>query len=181
MTINNNKIYASPNYKLYKKSNNVCIGTEYELSITFFDIHGCRLEHPRWETIDDIYEKFDFDSYKNEKIEFLKTLDNSDELNTIYINDVPFVLRKDMRSSLRNAIESLKEIGKRTITIWSGTNSIELLLKQATKVLNEIECYAQEVFQITSLNNKKIVESRSKEELDNLNLEEYPSNLHITV
>lgn len=75
--------------------------------------------------------------------------DSSEAVNQFSINGSPMWLDKDTRAGLKLRLEAEQSTGKENTTLWYGTEAITLPVANAIVMLNRLEIYASESYDVT--------------------------------
>ena len=75
--------------------------------------------------------------------------DASENVNQFMLNDTPMWLDKATRAGLKLRLEAEQEAGKEETTLWYGTEAITLPVTDAIVMLNRLEIYASECYDVT--------------------------------
>ena len=116
---------------------------------------------------------------KFEKIKELEEYDNSSNVNTFYINDVPMWLSVDERQQIATQISANEAVGRETMSRWY--NGIEFIfpLNSWEQMLIALEVYAGDANNVTEAHKAAINALETINDVDNYNYKvNYPNKLH---
>ena len=89
------------------------------------------------------------EEYKNEKINEIKSYDESSLVNEFYIQGIPVWLDKTTRVGLKLRFESEIAMGKTETSLWYNDIQFPLPLENAMQMLFAIELYASACYDNT--------------------------------
>lgn len=113
---------------------------------------------------------------KRNKLEEIDNYDSSNKINILTINNIKGWLNKQQRSGLYNLLNTNTNI----ITLWLGDNNIELDKETLKNILDQLEQYAYECYNITALHKQKVNELTNIDEIENYDITAYyPKSLNI--
>ena len=105
--------------------------------------------------------------------------DASENVNQFMLNDTPMWLDKATRAGLKLRLEAEQEAGKRETTLWYGTAAVTLTVSTAMVMLNRLEIYASECYDVTQGHLAQVAMLDSVEEVLGYNIEAgYPEKLN---
>ena len=81
--------------------------------------------------------------------EAILAYDSSEAVNQFSINGSPMWLDKATRAGLKLRLEAERSAGKESTTLWYGTEAITLPVANAIVMLNRLEIYASESYDVT--------------------------------
>ena len=84
--------------------------------------------------------------YQKERI---KAYDSSNAVNAFILQGTPMWLDKATRAGLKLRLEAEQASGKESTTLWYGTEAITLPVTNAIIMLNRLEIYASESYDVT--------------------------------
>lgn len=93
--------------------------------------------------------KPDIKEIKKNLLSLQKEYDNSDEVNSFYINDKRVWFDKAIRVGLVNSINLEKNSGKTDTILWLNNSSITIDIDKALNILSNVEMYAKECYDNT--------------------------------
>lgn len=139
------------------------------------EIIRMKLEEPK------VYERTLQDAI-NDKLSEIDQYDNSDDVNSFFVNSNTFWITADKRAVYRSAVESAELLEEEKITIDLSGNFIELPVQDAKMMLAKIESYASKSAIITGKHKKQVENSITTEEADNYNYKTgYPEKVSFTI
>ncbi len=152
----------TPNNKnLIKEENNDC------------DIRYLSKKVNHYPTVDDI---------KNILLDLQVQYDNSEEVNSFYIDNKKVWFDKATRVGLVNAINLQKELGNDIYKVWFNNIAIELEINRALKLLAMIENYASNCYNVTQRHITEIKQLDTIESCLKYDITaNYPDTLNITL
>lgn len=107
-----------------------------------------------------------------------KEYDSSDEVNSFYIQDIPYWLDKSTRVGLINSLSIQKENGESTGVIWLNHTKIKASIDKLISFLKSIEIYAIECFNVTQSHLQEIQNINDRESILNYDITKgYPTKL----
>ena len=107
---------------------------------------------------------------RQEKIHEIMNYDTSDNVNGFYLNGELKWLDKETRTTLANTIESLKMVGRNTLTIWFGDTYIEIGLDLAKQLLAVLEVYATDCYNVTASHINAVNALQTIEEIESFDI-----------
>lgn len=127
-------------------------------------------EYPNIETIINEYNLFldkqnkrILDRQKTIKLKELKEYDESDNINGFIINGEHGWIHREERVSVNYSTTIIKNSGQKTTELWLNSNKYELDCDLILQLLAQLEIYAKDCYNITSLHKANI------EAIDNIN------------
>ena len=112
--------------------------------------------------------------------EAILAYDSSEAVNQFSINGSPMWLDKATRAGLKLRLEAEQAEGKENTTLWYGTEAITLPVSNAIVMLNRLEIYASESYDVTQGHLARIALMESVEEVLGYNITEgYPEELRM--
>ena len=81
--------------------------------------------------------------------EAILAYDSSPAVNEFTLQGVPMWLDKATRSGLKLRLEAEQETGKESTTLWYGAKAVTLPVTTAMVMLNRLEIYASECYDVT--------------------------------
>lgn len=81
--------------------------------------------------------------------ERVREYDSSEAVNNFVLGGIPMWLDKSTRSGLKLRLEAEQSAGKEQTTLWYGTKSVTLPVARAMSMLNRLEIYASESYDVT--------------------------------
>ena len=104
--------------------------------------------------------------------------DSSEAVNQFSIKGSPMWLDKGTRAGLKLRLEAEQASGKENTTLWYGTEAITLPVANAIVMLNRLEIYASESYDVTQGHLARIAIMESVEEVLGYDFTDgYPSKL----
>ena len=114
--------------------------------------------------------------YQKERI---RSYDSSEAVNQFSINGSPMWLDKATRAGLKLRLEAERSAGKENTTLWYGTEAITLPVSNAIIMLNRLEIYASESYDVTQGHLARVALMESVEEVLGYDFTEgYPDKLN---
>ena len=104
--------------------------------------------------------------YKNNKINEIKSHDESSEVNEFYINEVPVWLDKNTRVGLKLRFESELAMGKTETSLWYNNVQFPLPITNAINMLFALELYASTCYDNTQYHISEINKLSTIEEIE---------------
>lgn len=124
----------------------------------------------------DTFYKIKLNRVRQNKINDIIDYDSSDKINTLTINGITGWLNKQQRSGLYNLLNT----DTNTITLWLGNNSLDIDKDTLKDILNQLEQYAYECYNVTALHKKKVNELTNIEDIEKYDFTKYyPNPLNI--
>lgn len=112
--------------------------------------------------------------------EAILAYDSSDAVNQFSINGTDIWLDKATRAGLKLRLEAEQAEGKENTTLWYGTEAITLPVANAIVMLNRLEIYASESYDVTQGHLARIALMESVEEVLGYDFTEgYPKKLEL--
>lgn len=93
--------------------------------------------------------------------------DTSDNVNNFSFKGVGMWLNKETRNGLLMRLNAEDNAGKKKTTLWLGTQSFELTVKEGIQLLYSLELYASECFDNTAAHKAAVEELTDAEEIYN--------------
>lgn len=120
--------------------------------------------------------------FKNYKIMELRKYDKSKKVNSFIFNEVETWIDRDTRVSLMNSTNILKNAGQETTTLWLNNTPYVLNCDLLIQLLNNLEIYALQCYNITEQHKANISKLETEEELKSYDFTaNYPEKLNITL
>lgn len=114
------------------------------------------------------------ESITNDIIEY----DSSDNVNLFYLNDIPMWLDRETRRSLMGRLEAENRKGKTNTCLWYGNHKFEYPTQTAMDMLDTLEIYASECYDVTQFHIANVANINNIEELKNYDYTQgYPEKL----
>ena len=111
--------------------------------------------------------------------EAILAYDSSEVVNQFGINGSPMWLDKATRAGLKLRLEAERSAGKESTTLWYGTEAITLPVANAIVMLNRLEIYASESYDVTQGHLARIALMESVAEVLGYDFTEgYPEKLN---
>ena len=105
--------------------------------------------------------------------------DSSSSVNEFTLQGVPMWLDKATRAGLKLRLEAEQAAGKEETTLWYGTAAVTLPVSTAMAMLNRLEIYASECYDVTQGHLAHVAMLNSVEEVLGYNIEAgYPEKLN---
>lgn len=115
---------------------------------------------------------------KDEKIMDIDSFDNSDSVNTFYINNEPMWLNVDDRQRLLSQITANESVGRTEMTKWFEGKSYTFTITQWKQMLAQLEVYAGDSKNVTEQHKNEVQQLTTIEDVDNYDYTiGYPSKL----
>ena len=107
--------------------------------------------------------------------------DKSSQVNCVTINGMHTWFDKATRVGLRNSTNVLKKLGNETTSLWVNNKEITIKCDQLTDMLDKLEVYALNCFDITSKHKRNVYQLSTIEEIENYDYTSgYPEKLTFT-
>lgn len=107
--------------------------------------------------------------------------DKSSQVNGVTINGMYTWFDKATRVGLRNSTNVLKKLGNETTSLWVNNKEITIKCDQLTDMLDKLEVYALNCFDITSKHKRNVYQLNTIEEIENYDYTSgYPEKLTFT-
>ena len=107
--------------------------------------------------------------------------DKSSQVNCVTINGMHTWFDKATRVGLRNSTNVLKKLGNETTSLWVNNKEITIKCDQLTDMLDKLEIYALNCFDITSKHKRNVYQLSTIEEIENYDYTSgYPEKLTFT-
>ena len=107
--------------------------------------------------------------------------DKSSQVNGVTINGMHTWFDKATRVGLRNSTNVLKKLGNETTSLWVNNKEITIKCDQLTDMLDKLEVYALNCFDITSKHKRNVYQLSTIEEIENYDYTSgYPEKLTFT-
>lgn len=107
--------------------------------------------------------------------------DKSSQVNGVTINGMHTWFDKATRVGLRNSTNVLKKLGNETTSLWVNNKEITIKCDQLTDMLDKLEVYALNCFDITSKHKRNVYQLNTIEEIENYDYTSgYPEKLTFT-
>ena len=116
---------------------------------------------------------------KLEKISEIELYDVSENVNGFFYNEVFMWLDRETRATLRNTIDSLKIMGRKTLNIWYNEINITLSVQEAEYLLAALEVYATDCYNVTAMHKLYVSNLTNIEDVNAFDVTaDYPQRLH---
>lgn len=107
--------------------------------------------------------------------------DKSSQVNGVTINGIYTWFDKATRVGLRNSTNVLKKLGNETTSLWVNNKEITIKCDQLIDMLDKLEIYALNCFDITSKHKRNVYQLSTIEEIENYDYTSgYPEKLTFT-
>ena len=107
--------------------------------------------------------------------------DKSSQVNGVTINGMYTWFDKATRVGLRNSTNVLKKLGNETTSLWVNNKEITIKCDQLIDMLDKLEVYALNCFDITSKHKRNVYQLSTIEEIENYDYTfGYPEKLTFT-
>lgn len=107
--------------------------------------------------------------------------DKSSQVNGVTINGMYTWFDKATRVGLRNSTNVLKKLGNETTSLWVNNKEITIKCDQLTDMLDKLEVYALNCFDITSKHKRNVYQLSTIEKIENYDYTSgYPEKLTFT-
>lgn len=107
--------------------------------------------------------------------------DKSNQVNGVTINGMYTWFDKATRVGLRNSTNVLKKLGNETTSLWVNNKEITIKCDQLIDMLDKLEVYALNCFDITSKHKRNVYQLSTIEEIENYDYTSgYPEKLTFT-
>lgn len=107
--------------------------------------------------------------------------DKSSQVNGVTINGMYTWFDKATRVGLRNSTNVLKKLGNETTSLWVNNKEINIKCDQLIDMLDKLEIYALNCFDITSKHKRNVYQLSTIEEIENYDYTSgYPEKLTFT-
>lgn len=103
---------------------------------------------------------------KREKIAEIEAYDTSNSVNGFTLGGQQMWLSLEERKNMRQSLIALKAQGIETFTYWNGLIPITMPVVQFESIMNAVEVYALQCFNVTAQHKAMIEELTSIEEID---------------
>lgn len=121
-------------------------------------------------------------AYKQYKTIEVKKYDKSKKVNSFIFNGVETWIDRDTRVSLMNSTNILKNAGQETTTLWLNNTPYVLNCDLLIQLLNNLEIYALQCYNVTEQHKANISKLETEEELKSYDFTaNYPEKLNITL
>lgn len=115
------------------------------------------------------------------KVEEIKAYDNSDKVNSFLLNGVPVWINREDRVGTRRAIELDIEAGNIESEIWLQGMRLQVNSQLALKLLDKVEHYAYQAYNVTQRHIHNIKQKTSIEEVNKYDYTQgYPQQLELS-
>lgn len=162
-----------------------CIKSQAEITV-FID--GQEIQNPTLKQIANdgwkLYHKNDYniDKIRSKILYKLSNYDRSSEVNSFYIDDIQTWLTRDTRISLMNSTQILKNVGQETTTLWLNNTPYTFSCDQLIQMLNQLEVYALQCYNVTAQHKANIETIKNIEDLKNYDYKiGYPEKLTFNI
>ena len=113
------------------------------------------------------------------KLAEVEAYDQSDAVNSFYLNDTPFWLDRETRVGLMHATSRLKYLGRTGTTLWINGVKLTLNCDVVIGMLSQLEEYALRCFDTTEEHKANIKNLTSVEEINAYDYKiNYPEKLN---
>ena len=110
--------------------------------------------------------------------EAILAYDSSEAVNQFSINGSPMWLDKATRAGLKLRLEAEQASGKENTTLWYGTEAITLPVSNAIIMLNRLEIYASESYDVTQGHLARVALMENVDEVLGFDIKaDYPDKL----
>ena len=107
--------------------------------------------------------------------------DKSSQVNGVTINGMYTWFDKATRVGLRNSTNVLKKLGNETTSLWVNNKEITIKCDQLIDMLDKLEVYALNCFDITSKHKRNVYQLSTIEQIENYDYTSgYPEKLTFT-
>ena len=131
---------------------------------------------PREQLVDGVIVDNSLEYERKQLIEHINRYDKSAEVNSVVINGNSTWYNKDQRLSLKMRYES--EITKPTTTLWVGDVAIQLSPLKGVEIINSINNYASEVYDVTHKCLNEVNQLSTLDDIKNYDFKsQYPTTL----
>lgn len=132
--------------------------------------------------IEDVDENNIIYQAKQKKIEQINMYDISTNVNGFYVNGNHLWIPRETRVSLQNSTEILMKNDIKNVTLWEGTMKFVLPCDLLLHMLDELEIYALQCFNVTAEHKANIMEMTDISEIENYDYTiGYPEKLTFNV
>lgn len=87
---------------------------------------------------------------RQQKIAEIEAYDTSEAVNSFILDGMAMWLPFELREKIRTRLPVEKDAGRDTTTLWYGTTPVELPIELAGKLLDRIELYAADCYDVTA-------------------------------
>lgn len=94
---------------------------------------------------------------KQAKIDCIDAYDKSDAVNSFALMGTPMWLPLEERKNMRQSLIALKAQGIEVFTYWVGTTPITMPVEQFEAIMNAVEVYALQCFNVTAQHKAKVM------------------------
>lgn len=116
------------------------------------------------------------------KISEITEYDTSDNVNVFYINGIKTWLDKATRVGLVNSTNAMKSAGYARVTFWLDSIPISIPCKDAIGILESLERYALECFNVTATHKAQVSAFTNVDDVNRFDITNgYPDVLSFTV
>lgn len=116
-------------------------------------------------------------AFKEARVEEIDEYDTSAAVNSFQLNGMPMWLGRDMRLTLRNRLLSEQALGKSESTVWYEGIGIPMQIEAALQLLNALEVYASDCYDITAQHKVAVLSASTIAEVGAYDITEgYPEN-----
>lgn len=123
--------------------------------------------------------KYDIEELQKMKISEIQIFDKSDSVNSFDLGRKTMWLDKSTRVGLFNSISIEKEAGKTETVLWYDAVSYILPIQETISMLNEIEMYALDCYNVTQEHIAAVRSLQTIEEVESYNYRTgYPTKLN---
>ena len=122
--------------------------------------------------------EYTIDELKEMKIAEINAYDKSDAVNSFTLAGKQIRLDKDTRVGLVNSIGIEKESGRMNTTLWYNAEKYVIPVDTALQMLNRLELYALDCYNVTQSHIATVKELSTAEEVKRYNYQlDYPKKL----
>lgn len=148
-----------------------------ETIVTNYDEDAINAAYEAWK---EKLNTFKLKAAKESKIEEIATYDTSDAVNSFSIQGIQMWLNRDDRNALMRRFEAEQASGITDTTLWYGTNSFSLTVANAITMLNSIEVYACQCYDVTAQHKASVEKLTTLEEVESYDYKAgYPDKISL--
>lgn len=123
--------------------------------------------------------EYSIDDVKSLKISETTSYDQSDAVNSFTLNNVPMWFDKSTRVGLMNSISIEQAAGKTETALWHHATRYVMLISDAIAILNALELYALNSYNVTQSHIATVKGLDTKGEIESYDFTQgYPERLH---
>nr|DAQ50631.1 MAG TPA: protein of unknown function (DUF4376) [Caudoviricetes sp.] len=123
--------------------------------------------------------EYSLDDVRKNKVSEIQIFDKSERVNSFDLLDKSMWLDKSTRVGLFNSISIEKNAGKTHTILWYDAMKYVIPIPDALSMLNEIEMYALNCYNVTQLHIAAVRSLQTKEEIENYDYTVgYPAKLN---